>query len=119
MLDCVERAVEKLFGELPDGAEPEGLVAIAHRANAITAEQLEGWEADPLSVCEQIFPGSRRLIEQYGINIQRPPAVVDLGETPRTIGYSPRRHFGTFLQELARLDAEGGEAAVAAVRCPY
>lgn len=45
--------------------------------------------------------------------------MVDLGDTPETLGYTPRRHFGTFLEELARLDAEGGEAAVAAIRCPY
>jgi NAD dependent epimerase/dehydratase family len=119
VLDCVQRAIEKLSGELPDGAEPEGLVAIAHRANAFRAEQLEGWESDSLAVCERLFPGSRRLVEKYGINITRTPAVVDLGDTPETLGYAPRRHFGTFLEDLARLDAEGGEAAVAAVRCPY
>ena len=88
-------------------------------ALAFTPEQLEGWEADPLAACERIFPGSRRLVEKYQINIARPPAVVDLGDTPETIGYRPKRHFGTFLEELARLDAEGGEAAVATMRCPY
>jgi hypothetical protein len=119
VLDCVQRSVEKLSGDLPPGAEPEGLVAIAHRANAFTSEQLEGWEADPLAACERIFPGARRLVEKYRINIARPPAVVDLGDTPQTIGYQARRHFGIFLQELARLDADGGEAAVAAMRCPY
>ena len=71
------------------------------------------------AACERIFPGSRRLVEKYQINVARPPAVVDLGDTPQTIGYQPRRHFGTFLQELARLDAEGGEAFVTAKRCPY
>jgi hypothetical protein len=119
VLDCVQRSVEKLAAPLPEGGAPEGLVAIAHRANAFSAEQLDGWEADPLAVCERLFPGSRPLLEKYSLNIARPPAVVDLGDTPQTIGYQPRRHFGTFLQELARLDAEGGEAAVAAVRCPY
>jgi hypothetical protein len=119
VLDCVQSAIDKLSEELPDGTEPEGLVAIAHRANAFRAEQLEGWESDPPAACERLFPGSRRLVEKYRINIARTPAVVDLGDTPETLDYSPRRHFGTFLEELARLDAEGGEVAVAAVRCPY
>jgi len=110
---------EKLAAPLPEGGESEGLVAIAHRANAFTSEQIEGWEADPLAVCERLFPGSRPLLEKYSLNITRLPAVVDLGDTPQTVGYQPRRHFGTFLKELARLDAEGGEAAVAAVRCLY
>ncbi len=119
VLDCVQRSIERLSGDLPEATEPEGLVAIAHRANAFTAEQLEGWEQDPLAACERVIPGSRRLVEKYQLNIARPPAVVDLGDTPQTIGYHPKRHFGTFLEELGRLDAELGEAAVAAVRCPY
>jgi NAD(P)-dependent dehydrogenase (short-subunit alcohol dehydrogenase family) len=117
VLDCVQCAIERLAGELPEGAEPEGIAATAHRANPFTEEQLEGWEADPLAACERIFPGSRRLVEKYQIHIARKPHVVNLGDTPETIGYRPQRHFGTFLQELARLDAEGGEAA--AVRCAY
>jgi NAD-dependent epimerase/dehydratase family protein len=119
VLDCVQCAIERLAGALPEDAEPEGIAAIAHRANAFTEEQLEGWEADPLAACERIFPGSRRLVEKYQINIARKPHVVNLGDTPETTGYRPKRHFGTFLEELARLDVEGGEAAVAAVRCAY
>ena len=34
-------------------------------------------------------------------------------------GYAPTRHFGTFLQELRRVDAEGGPDAVRTIRCPY
>jgi hypothetical protein len=119
VLDCVQRSIEKLSGNLPEGGEPEGLIAVAHRANAYTAEQTEAWDADPAAACERIFPGSRRLVEKYSINITRKPAVVDLGDTPRAIGYQPGRHFGTFLADLARLEAEEGEAAVAAVKCPY
>jgi nucleoside-diphosphate-sugar epimerase len=119
VLDCVQLAIQKLFGQLPEGAEPEGLVAVAHRANAFTAEQLEGWEEDPLGTCERVFPGYRRLVEKYRINIARRPQVVDLGDTPHSLGYAPQRHFGTFLKDLARIDAEGGQAAVAAIRCPY
>ncbi len=65
------------------------------------------------------FPGSRPLVEKYSINIRRKPGIVDLGEGAAAIGYAPKRHFDTFLDELRRLDAEGGEKAVCALRCPY
>src|SRR5205085_6110381 len=119
VLGCVQRAVERLAGALPEGAEPEGIVAVAHRANGYTEAQLVGWEEDPPAACERIFPGSQRLVEKYGMNISRKPEVIDLGPGAEAIGYRPQRHFGTFLQELARRDAEGGEAAVRAVRCDY
>lgn len=119
VLDCVQRSIEHLAGPLPEGAEPEGIVAVAHRANGYTEAQLAGWEEDPAAACERIFPGSRRLVEKYGLNITRKPELIDLGPGAEAIGYRPQRHFGTFLQELARLDAEGGEAAVRAVRCNY
>jgi hypothetical protein len=123
VLDCIQLAIEKLSPELAAGAEPEAVIAVAHRANAFTVEQIEGWEADPVSACERIFgqqvPGIRNLLEKYRLKITRRPEVVDLGDTPQTLGYAPQRHFGTFLEDLARLDAEGGETAVAAMRCPY
>jgi nucleoside-diphosphate-sugar epimerase len=119
VLDCVQRAIERLAGALPEGAEAEGIVAVAHRANGYTEALLADWEADPLAACERIFPGSRRLVEKYGMNLSRKPEVIDLGPGAEAIGYRPQRHFGAFLQALARLDAEGGEAAVRAVRCDY
>jgi nucleoside-diphosphate-sugar epimerase len=119
VLDCIEKAIEKLTPELPEGEEPEGIIVNALRANAFTDEQIAGWEADPAGTCEAIFPSSRVLIEKYHINIQGKPQVVELGEGAAQIGYVPRRHFGTFLEELGRLDAEGGQSAVRAQLCPY
>ncbi len=119
VLDCIERSVEALAKQLPEGAEPEGVVVNAVRPNAFTAEQIRDWEADPLQACEGVFPGSRALVEKYAINIQRKPALPELGEGATTIGYKPTRHFGTFLSELRRLDAEGGPEAVRGVHCPY
>jgi len=75
-------------------------------------------EADPLDACESIFPGSRVLVEKYNLNIGRKPGLSNLGEGAAAIGYAPQRHFGTFLDELRRLD-KGGEAAVRATHCDY
>lgn len=119
VLDCVQRAVETLERELPAGTEPEGIIANAVRPNAFSAAQIAGWEADPLAVCERIFPGSRALVEKYALNIARKPGLSDVGEGAAAIGYEPKRHFGTFLDDLRRLDAEGGMGAVRARRCPY
>ena len=119
VLDCIERAVDKLSQALPESSEAEGIVVNAVRPNAFTPEQIGNWEADPVAACESIFPDSRSLIEKYNIDITRKPGLSDLGAGAAAIGYTPQRHFGTFLDELRRLDAEGGEAAIKAVRCEY
>lgn len=121
VLDCVTQSVDFLARPLADGAEPEGVIVNALRPNAYTAAQVADWEAeaDALSACERLFPGSRALVEKYGIDIKSKPEWSDLGEGAEQIGYAPRRHFGTFLDELRRLDEEGGEAAVRTVRCTY
>jgi len=119
VLDSIERSIETLARDQTEGTEPEGLIVNAVRANAFTAEQIEGWDADPLAACERVFPGSRTLIEKYAINITRKPGLSDVGEGARAVGYEPKRHFGTFLDDLRRMDAEGGPEAVRALRCPY
>jgi hypothetical protein len=117
VLDSVVRSVE--FLGRPAGSEPEGVVVNAVRANAFSESDLEGWDADPRGVCERIFPGSAVLVDRYELRISHRPYVVDIGEGADQVGFVPRVHFGTFLGELARLDAEGGEAAVRSVVCPY
>lgn len=119
VLDCIGAAVTHLAAPLPDGAEPEGIAVNAVRANGFTLEQIENWETDPVATCESIFPGSRPLIEKYSIRTPRKPGMSDVGDGAGLIGYTPKRHFGTFLEELARMDADGGPDAVRALRCPY
>jgi hypothetical protein len=119
VLDCVMQSVQALAAPLPDGAEPEGIVIHALRPDAFTEAQIADWETDPLAACERIFPGSRLLIEKYRIDIQHKPGLSGTDDGARRVGYAPSRHFGTFLEELRRLDAEGGEEAVRAVLCDY
>jgi len=119
VLDCVAAAVESLAPSLPEGSEPEGIIVHAMRPDVFTAEQIAGWEADPLAACERVFPGSRALVEKYGIDIRHKPGLSGPDTGAAQIGYASTRHFGTFLDELRRLDSEGGEAAVRAVRCSY
>jgi nucleoside-diphosphate-sugar epimerase len=119
VLDCVQRSIEALVKDLPAGNEAQGLVVNAVRPNAFTAEQIADWEADPIAACERTFPGSGKLVEKYGIRIERKPGMADLGDGAAAIGYVPTRHFGTFLEDLRRRDAGGGTEAVRAVRCPY
>ncbi len=119
VMDCVMAAVTTLEATPAEGAEPEGIVANALRAEAYTAEQIADWEQDPIAACERVFPGSRDLIAKYGIKVERKPEVIDLGAGATMIGYAPKRHFGTFLKELRRLDAHVGQAAVMALHCLY
>jgi len=37
----------------------------------------------------------------------------------KKIGYRPSRHFGTFLKELKKLDAQLGREGVLALKCPF
>lgn len=117
VLDCVDRSVRHLETGLSPSADPEGVVVNAVRANAFTAEDTESWEQDPAAAVERVFPGSRDLVERYGINIARRPSLPDASGAAE-IGFRPRRHFGTFLDELRELDAKG-EQAVRDMRCPY
>jgi nucleoside-diphosphate-sugar epimerase len=116
VLDCVEAAVRTLESDLLSGVEPEGIVAEIARPNAFGEDDIVDWDDDPLSACERIFPGSRRLVEKYAIDISRKPVVM---ATSVVLDCAPTRHFGTFLAELQRRDAEGGETAVRAIACPY
>lgn len=118
VLDCVAASVAALAGE--PTAESEGHIVNAVRPNAYTAEQVADWEADPLAACERVFPGSADLVAKYGIRVERRPGLSNYGANDEErVGYQPSRHFGTFLEELRRLDAEGGPDAVRALHCPY
>lgn len=119
VMECVISAVKALEPAQSAGAEPEGILANALRASAYTADQIAGWQEDPAAACERVFPGSRDLVAKYAIKIERKPEVLDLGEGAAQIGYTPKRHFGTFLEELRCLDAEVGQAGVLALQCPY
>jgi uncharacterized protein YbjT (DUF2867 family) len=117
VLNCVEAAVRELDEDQP--SEPEGLVVEVSRPNAFGAADIDDWEADPLGACERVFPGSRRLVERYAIEISRMPAVTGARASAGALDCAPSRHFGTFLTELARLDDELGDVAVRAMSCPY
>ena len=108
VLDAVELAVENpsitndSFPIMPD--------------NPFSADELREWERDPLAVLERRVPGSARLVRQYGLDVSNPPRVHDIEKTKRLLGWQPRYHLLTFLEELKRLDAEG---RVDQVRCDY
>jgi hypothetical protein len=96
-----------------------GFPVDALRANAFTDAQIENWESDPLGVCESIFPGYRDLIEKYGLDISRKPSTVPPLLGADQVGYQPKTHFGTFLQELRVKDAGLGQDEVLKIVCDY
>lgn len=119
VLDCVEAAVRTLEPERPPGAEAEAIVADVVRRDVFGEEDITDWEDDPLGACERLFPGSRRLVEKYAIDIRRKPTVMTEHAAPSGLGVAPSRHFGTFLAELRSLDAQAAEATIRAMTCPY
>jgi nucleoside-diphosphate-sugar epimerase len=120
VLDSIARSIEHLAEPLPEGTELEGLIVNAVRPNVYTAEQVADWEADPKAAFDRLFPGYLPLAEKYGLKFDRKPGQSNYGDNDEAaIGYTPTRHFGTFLEELRRVDADGGPDAVRAIRCPY
>lgn len=117
VLDCIEAAIKTLVPA--QDLEGTNVIVQAVRANAFTAQQAQAWQEDPEATCELLFPGSRELVRKYHINIGCRPELVDTLAGAQEIGYSPRRHFGTFLQELHRLDREIGAESVSRMTCPY
>jgi nucleoside-diphosphate-sugar epimerase len=94
----------------------------ATRHDPFTAAQIAGWSDDPVGHLEEIFPGSRELVTRYGIDVSavpEPQSPSGEGELSNLIGYKPGHHFGTFIEELRRLDAVLGRERVLALRCPY
>lgn len=119
MLDCITQAVAALAPPLPEGDTAEATLVHAVRGDIYTEEQIADWESDPIAACERLFPGSATLIEKYGIAIQRKPTVSRTDEGAAKIGYTPSRHFGTFLEELRHLDETGGKDAVRSRQWTY
>jgi hypothetical protein len=117
VLDCITQSVRRL--ERPLDGDPEGIVVEALCPNAYTEEQLATWETDPIGTCESIFPGSRELVEKYGLRIDRKPNFQTRFTGWDEVDFKPWRHFGAFLTELRKLDETIGEAAIRALRCPY
>jgi hypothetical protein len=117
VLDCIQAAVTALGGTSEE--QNSNIIVQAVRANAFTTEQTESWQKDPESTCELLFPGSLELVRRYRINIACRPDLVDTLPGAQAIAYTPKRHFGTFLQELHRLDRELGPEAVAGMKCLY
>ena len=115
VLDCCLCAVDHLGKE---HSEPQGIAVDALKPDRLTAYEIAAWETDPIGTCESIFPGSAELVAKYAIDIQRRPlGTGTLGWAE--VGYSPKRHFGKFLDDLKALDAEGGPDAVARMHCEY
>jgi nucleoside-diphosphate-sugar epimerase len=109
VLDAVLVAIDHVDA-VPDAA----VVLDATRPNVFSAEQLEGWEEDPVGRLERIFPGAAEAVERYGLDVSDRPVRVPEGGRTET-GYSPSRHFGTFLQQLTSMDPE----AARSLPCPY
>ena len=118
VFDSIQHAVEALRPD-PRG-EADGIIVDAVRANPFTEEQIEQWESDPAAACERVFPGSRTLVEKYKLQIAKKPSLTSAGGNgAKQIGWQPKRHFRTFLEELRALDAAGGEALVRSQKCPF
>jgi hypothetical protein len=117
VLDSIICSVQHLAK--PAESELDHIIVNALRANAFSESDLVTWESSPLDTCEKLFPGSSELVQKYGLDILRKPHVIELGDGAGTVGFSPKVHFGSFIEKLKECDAKGGMEAVRAIKCDY
>lgn len=118
--DVLQSIVQSVkFLETTPGPEAPGVIVDAVRKPSFTAKDIENWESDPLGCAEAIWPGSRALIEKYGIQIQRKPHVIESFLGWEEVGYQPQYDFGSFLNELRDLESTVGEDEVRRKTCEY
>lgn len=109
VLDAVLAAIDHV-----QNTADAALVLDATRPNVFTAEQVQGWEQDPVGRLESIFPGAADAVRRYGLDVSQPPSLVPEAGRAET-GYAPSRHFGTFLERLITMDPQQARE----LPCPY
>lgn len=108
VLEAIELAVENTsitndsFPIMPD--------------NPFSKADLRDWTRDALAVLERHVPGSAALVRKYNLDVTDPPRVHDIARTRELLGWQPKHHLLTFLEELKQLDASGG---IGQVECDY
>jgi hypothetical protein len=81
------------------------LVIDAVQPDSFGDDDLAGWADDPVGTLDRVFPGSRAVVERFGIDVARPP------QRPNTSGwaesgYRPSRDFGSWVREVAAASDE-------------
>lgn len=108
VLDAIELAVENQtitndsFRIMPD--------------DPLSDDERRDWAGDPLAVLERHVPGSAALVRKYKLNVDQPPTTHDIEKTKKLLGWQPKYHLLTFLEQLKHLDETG---QIHDVQCDY
>ena len=99
VLDCVELSIDYV------ASHDAGLIVDALHPDVVSENALREWQGDPMGVAEQLFPGAHDVVDRFGLDITPlPHRPARRGWTE--IGYTPRRHFGTWVDSVANLTDE-------------
>ncbi len=89
----VEAGLDKRFGCFR---------TIVHTAHGLPEAVRSDFSTLGPAWCESVVPGSAALLDRFGIDLPRDVEQHDLADAVRTLGWTPRVGFATFLQDLAR-----------------
>lgn len=80
---------------------------IVHTDHGMPTEVIEDFRTHGLDWCESQIPGSRALLEKYGIAGPEHVEQHDLGEAKRLLGWEPQHNFLQFVTDLQAREARG------------
>jgi hypothetical protein len=82
-------------------------MTIVHTAHGMPDEVVGDFRNLGPAWCESQVPGSKALIEKYGLTLPESVEVNDLSEAKRLLGWEPEIGFVEFLQDLKERDERG------------
>ncbi|MBW7457037.1 NAD-dependent epimerase/dehydratase family protein [Paenibacillus sepulcri] len=72
------------------------------REDRFTKDDVEAYPESPLEVWDRLYPGAKKIIEAYHLQLPSEIRIPDLSKEKQELGYSPKYNFGTFMQEYIR-----------------
>ncbi len=80
---------------------------IVHTDHGFPEDVRENFGAHGPAFCEEILPGSAELLKKYNLNLPTRVEQHDMSEAKKTLGWTPKVSFMTFLEDLQARDARG------------
>ena len=107
-IDDVNQAVVRAIDVLAQSPPPHPLVLPVDGAYEYTPADLARWDAaGPGTTFKKYYADYDDLARSYGLDPTQPPAILDISETRRWLGYEPRYSLKNLLEELDEFGVAG------------
>ncbi|MFC5648834.1 NAD-dependent epimerase/dehydratase family protein [Paenibacillus solisilvae] len=72
------------------------------RHDSFTNDDVKAYSESPVEIWDRLYPGAKKIIEACKFKLPSEIRVTDLSKEKEELGYTPKYHFGTFIQEFTR-----------------